>query len=270
MNKLLILLLISTIGYSQHQESEPTFYSEINERVLNRNLYDVKFGIPTEIIVTDTITYADSETWIEKSIFTFKANHQMLVKKHRNSELIADEIIELDSINRILNYEGNLKYDGGKWYVTKVKYTYEDFKKIKEKINESGETYMRYIVKYDSLKNPLAIEHTIVGPDYTKLQTVNYDYVNSKFILMDFNYQGKLEEEVNGNFNRDYIIERNRNGDITKMYWILTDKKEPFIHEFEYTYDDKGNWVKLIVNVKNPDGTLKPFHKTYRTIKYQN
>ncbi len=37
-------------------------------------------------------------------------------------------------------------------------------------------------VKYDSLKNPTAIKNMIVGPDFIKLQTVNYDYVNSKFI----------------------------------------------------------------------------------------
>lgn len=266
----ILLLFITFFGYSQNQESEPTFYSEIAERVAPKTYYKVKFGIPIEIIVNDTIFMANSETWIEKNVYNFKSSNKMLVKKYRDSKLVADEIIELDSNNRILNYEGNLKYEGGKWYITKVKYQYQENKKIKEKINDSGETYLRYTVKYDSLKNPTKIEHTIVGPDNTRLQVVNYDYVNSKFILMDFNYQGRLEEEVKGNINSDFIIETNQNGDVTKMYWVLTDKSEPFIHEMNYEYDEKGNWVKLIKNVISPDGTKKPYHRTYRKIKYKN
>lgn len=273
MNKIpfILFLLITTVGYSQYdQEFEPTFYSEIAERVAPRNYYSVKFGNPAEVIVNDTIFLANSETWIENNIYSFKSVKEMLVKKYRNNELIAEEIIELDSNNRILNYEGNLKYKGGKWYITKVKYQYQENKKIKEKINDSGETYLRYTVKYDSLKNPIEIEHTIVGLDHTRLQTVNYDYPNSKFILMDFNYHGRLEEEIKGNINSDYVLEKNENGDITKLYWILTDKIEPFIHEIDYEYDEKGNWIKLIKNVISPDGTKKPYYRTYREIKYKN
>lgn len=272
MNKLpfIFLLFITLFGYSQNQESEPTFYSEIAERVAPKTYYSVKFGNPAEVVVNDTIFMANSETWIEKNVYSFKSSREMLVKKYRDNELIADEIIELDSNNRILNYEGNLKYEGGKWYVTKVKYQYQENKKIKEKINDSGETYLRYTVKYDSLKNPTEIEHTIVGPDHSRLQSVNYDYPNSEFILMDFNYQGRLEEEIKGNINSDFIIETNQNGDTTKMYWILTDKNEPYIHEIDYEYDEKGNWIKLIKNVISPDGTKKPYHRTYRQIKYKN
>jgi|TARA_R110002126_G_scaffold289763_1_gene445424 hypothetical protein len=266
----IFLLFITLFGYSQNQESEPTFYSEIAERVAPKTYYSVKFGNPAEVIVNDTIFMANSETWIEKNTYTFKSDFEMLVKKYRDNEFIADEIIQLDSNKRILNYEGNLKYEGGKWYVTKVNYQYLKGKKIKEKINDSGEIYMRYTVTYDSINNPTLIEHTIVGPDKTRLQNINYDYANSQFILMDFNYQGRLEEEIKGNINSDYVLEKNENGDITKMYWILTDKTEPFIHEISYEYDEKGNWIKLIKNVISPDGTEKPYHRTYREIKYKN
>ena len=133
MNKFLLLFFTSTIGYSQPPESEPTFYSEITERVAPRDYYIVKFGIPTEVIINDTIFMANSETWIEKNVYSFNTRgDEMLVKKYRNGLLIADERIELDPNNRILNYEGNLKYEDGKWYITKVKYKYET-KKLKKK-----------------------------------------------------------------------------------------------------------------------------------------
>ena len=272
MNKILLVLflLITATGSSQHQTSEPNFYSEIAEKVASKAYYNVKFGNPSEVTVKDTIFMANSDTWIEKNTYIFKSNFEMLVKKYRDNEFIADEIIKLDSNKRILNYEGNLKYEGGKWYITKVKYQYFKRKKIKEKVNDSDEIYLRYTVTYDSLNNPTLIEHTIVGPDKSRLQNINYDYANSQFILMDFNYQGQLEEEIRGNINSDYILEKNENGDITKMYWILTDKTEPFIHEINYEYDEKGNWIKLIKDVISPNGTKKPYHRTYREIKYKN
>jgi len=270
MNKFLIILFISTVGYSQYQESEPTFYSEIAERAAPRDYFKVKFGNPTKVIVNDTIYMEDSKTWIEKNIYNFKSRHEMQVKKYRDGELVANETIKLDSDNRIINYVGNLKYEGGKWYVTKVKYKYEKNKKTKEKINDAGETYMRYVIKYDSLKNPTVIENTIVGPNSTSMKTVNYDYSNGKFILMDFNYQGRLVDEIKGNINPDFIIRTNKSGDVTKMYWILTDKNEPFFHEIDYQYDDKGNWIKMVRNIVSPDGTKKPYHRTYRTIKYKD
>ncbi|MEC7264196.1 MAG: hypothetical protein VXW38_10680 [Bacteroidota bacterium] len=272
MNKIpyILLLFIVHIGHSQSQTSEPTFYSEIAEKFAPKAYYNLKFGNPSEVIVKDTIFMANSETWIEKNIYKFKSEKKISTQKYRNNEYIADEIIELDSMKRILSYEGNLKYEGGEWYVTKIKYQYQENEKIKEKINDSGETYMRYTVKYDSQKNPIIIEHTIVGPDKSKLQTINYDYPNSKFILMDFNYQGQLEEEIKGSINSDYVIEFNENGDITKQYWILTDKNQPYIHISNYEYDEKGNWIKLIKIVLGPDGTKKPYHHTYREIKYLN
>ncbi|WP_396148665.1 hypothetical protein [Flavobacterium sp.] len=266
----IILLFITLFGYSQNQESEPTFYSEIAEKVASKAYYNVKFGNPSEVVVNDTIFMANSETWIEKNIYTFKSDFEMLVKKYRDNEFIADEIIQLDSDKRILKYFGNLKYEGEKWYITKVNYEYLKRKKIKEKMNDLGEIYMRYTVTYDSINNPTLIEHTIVGTDKSRLQNINYDYSNSQFIIMDFNYQGRLEEEIKGNINSNFVIETNDNGDVTKMYWILTDKKEPYIHEIDYEYDEKGNWIRLIKNVISPNGIKRPYHRTYRKIKYKN
>ncbi len=270
MNKFLLILVITTLGYSQDQEFEPTFYSEIAERVAPKDYYNLKFGTPTKVTVHDTIFIANSEPWIEKNVYSFKNPREMFVKKYRDDELVADEIIQLDSNKRILHYEGNLKYEGGKWYITKVRYKYENNKKIKEKINNSGETYLRYTVEYDSLKNPVLFTNTIVGPDSNKLQSVKYDYKESSFILMDFNYQGKLNDEIKGYIHLDYVISKNEFGDVTKMYWILTDKKEPYIHEIGYEYDQQGNWIKMIKNVIHPDGTKKPYNRTYRKIEYKD
>jgi len=272
MNKLLLILLlfITVFGYSQHQESEPTFYNEILKRVALEDFYNIKYGKPSKVVVHDTTYTKYSEPSFKKTIYSFETERKLLVKKYKSDELVADEILELDSNNRILNYEGNSKFGGGEWYVTKVRYKYELGLKIKEKINDSGQTYMRYIVKYDSLKMPIKIEHIIVGAESMQLQAIDYDYANRKFILMDFNFNGQLVNETKGNFNSDFIIEKNERGDVTKMYWILGDMNEPYIHLMEYTYDEKGNWIKIIKNILGPDGTIEPFHRTYRNIEYKN
>lgn len=268
--QLLFLLFITTFGHSQHQESEPTFYTEILERVAFEDFYNVKFGDPLKVVAFDTTYTKYSEPSFKKTIYSFKNRKDLIVKKYKNDELVGDEILELDSINRILNYKGNLKYEGEKWYETNVKYKYTSRLKIKEKINDSGETYLRYIVEYDSLKMPLKIEHIIVDSESSKLQAIDYDYPNRKFILMDFNYNGQLVNELKGNFNSDFIIEKNEQGDVTKMYWVLGDMNEPYIHHMEYTYDEKGNWIRIIKNILGPDGTVEPFHRTYRKIEYKN
>ena len=270
MNKIFFLFFITSIAYSQHQESEPTFFSEISERITPKDYYNIKFGTPKEVIVHDSIFLINSEIWVNKNIYNFKSPKKIDIKRYKNDEFVADEKIELDFNNKVLNYIGNLKYEGEKWYVTKFKYRYENKKKIKEKINDSGETYLRYTVEYDSLKNPILFTNTIIGtPNSNKLQSIKYDYKKNSFILMDFNYEGQLNNEIKGFINSDYIISKNEFGDITKMYWILTDKKEPYIHEIEYDYDKKGNWIKMVKSILSPDGTRKPFHKTYRKIEYK-
>lgn len=269
MYKFLTIILISTFGFLQSQESEPTFFSEIAERVYPKDYYNIKHGIASKITVKDTTFMVNGEKWIEKNVYSFIDSKKLLVKKYRKNELVADEIILLDSHNRIIDYRGNLKYEDDKWYMTLLKYTYKRNKKIKEKINDSGETYMKYSVKYDKLKNPTLIKHEIVSPKHTRFQAINYDYRNDKFVLMDFNYDGKLKKEEKGFINSNYIISKNKYGDITKMYWILTDKNEPHTHEIFYDYDQNGNWIKMIRNVISPNGSKKPYHRTYRTIEYK-
>lgn len=48
---LIFLILITLLGYSQDQESKPTFFSEIAEKVASEAYYDVVFGNPLEIVV---------------------------------------------------------------------------------------------------------------------------------------------------------------------------------------------------------------------------
>ena len=84
--------------------------------------------------------------------------------------------------------------------------------------------------------------------------------------MIDFNYNGQLIEELKGNINSNFIIDKNENGDITKMYWILTNKDDPYIHEIEYEYDEKGNWIGLFKYIVNPKGEKKINQRVYREI----
>lgn len=265
-----ILLFLSIQIFSQSQEIEPTFYSEISEIVSSKDYYKVKFGNPQTIIVLDTTFAYSSKILTEKIVYDFKTKSRIEIEKFKQSELSAKELIDLDSKNRIISYRGNIKYNSGNWYETVVKYEYKKKKKIKKKINDAGEVYLKYIVFYDKLNFPIKIESTIAGTEDTRMQVVNYDYKNSKFTLMEFNYQGKLENETKGDFNQKYIVKTNKMNDPTEMYWILTDIKEPYFHELNYKYDSNGNWIEFTKVLRKPNGEKETLQKVFREINYKN
>ncbi|QCX40601.1 hypothetical protein FF125_19955 [Aureibaculum algae] len=269
MKIIFFIISLTTVSFLQAQEQEPTVYSEIFDNYSPRNYYRVKNGQPNNLTINDTIILNKSETWIEKNIYTFESPNKILVKKFRNDSLAKDEIYKLDSIGRLINYEGNIKYSKGEWYITRLNFTYESNKKIIEKINRFGKIHMRYEVEYDSLKNPIILRDIIVGPDYTKLESVKYDYKHGIFTHMDFNYDGNLSKEEEGYINLDYVIDRNKFGDITRMYWMTSNKQDNIIYDIEYVYDQFNNWIKM-VKILNTGNTKKVYSKTYRKINYNN
>ncbi|WP_199114257.1 hypothetical protein [Snuella sedimenti] len=251
------------------QEQEPNFYSEIYDKYSPRNHYVVKKGKPSSIKVNDTIYLGNSEKWIEYNVYTFEKPNKILVKKFRNDSLAKDEKYNLDSKGRIIKYEGNIKYSKGEWYVTRLNFSYEPNKKIIEKINRFGKIYMRYEVGYDSIKNPIYIKSTIVGgPNSSRLESINYDYLNGIFVRSEFNFDGNMRNEEEGFINTDYVIDRNEYDDITKMFWVTSNKKDKVIYDIEYEYDDFGNWIKIIKSYSEREEPKKVYSKTYRHIKY--
>ncbi|RZN83466.1 MAG: hypothetical protein EVB11_04650 [Winogradskyella sp.] len=266
-----IIILLLSFSSIKAQEQEPDFYSEIYDKYSPRTHYLVKKGKPSSILVNDTIILRNSEKWIEHNVYTFEKPNEILVKKYRNDSLAKDEKYNLDSKKRIIKYEGNIKYSKGEWYITRLNFSYEPNKKITEKINRFGKIYMRYEVKYDSLKNPILIKSTIVGgPNSSRLENINYDYKNRIFARSEFNFNGKIRNEEEGFFNTDYVINRNPNNDITKMYWITSNKNDKIIYDIEYEYDNYGNWIKMIKSFSEGEEPKKIYSKTYREIKYKN
>lgn len=271
MNKIIIIIFLSSFCSIKAQEQEPDFYSEIYEKYLPRNNYVVKNGKLISIEVNDTILLRNSEKWIEHNIYTFEKPNEILVKKYRNDSLAKDEKYNLDSKSRIIKYEGNIKYSKGEWYVTRLNFSYETNKKITEKINRFGQIYMRYEVNYDSLKNPTRIKSTIVGgPNSSRLENINYDYKNRIFVRSEFDFDGNIRNEEEGFINTDYIIDRNEYNDIIKMYWVISNKKDKIIYHIDYEYDDFGNWIKIIKSYSEGEEPKKVYSKTYRKIKYKN
>ncbi|WP_406684337.1 hypothetical protein N1F78_01000 [Seonamhaeicola sp. MEBiC1930] len=271
MKNIWIIILLLSFCSIRAQEQEPDFYSEIYDKNSPRNYYLVKKGKPTSIEVNDTIILRNSEKWIEHNIYTFEKPNEILVKKYRNDSLAKDEKYNLDSKKRIIKYEGNIKYSKGEWYVTRLNHSYESNKKTTEKINRFGKIYMRYEVNYDSLKNPTLVKSTIVGgPNSSRLENINYDYDNGIFVRSEFDFDGRIRNEEEGFFNTDYVINRNEFNDITKMYWITSNKKDKIIYDIDYEYDNYGNWTKMIKSFSEGEQPMKIYSKTYRKINYKN
>ena len=269
MKKITIIIFLLSFCSINAQEQEPDFYSEIYDKYASRNYYEVENGKPSLIEVNDTIFYGSSKKWIEHNIYTFHKPNEILVKKYRNDSLAKDVKYKLDSKSRIIKYEGNIKYSKGEWYVTRLNFSYEPNKKITEKINRFGKIYMRYEVNYDSIKNPIFIKSTIVGgPESSSFENINYDYKNGIFVRSEFNYDGKIRNEEEGFINVNYVIDRNKFNDITKMYWITSNKEDKIIYDIEYEYDDNGNWTKMIKSYSEGEQPKKTYSKTYRQIKY--
>jgi len=270
MKRILFIFFISNFLFLQGQEREPSIYTEIINSHLPKNNYSLKNGIPKEITIIDTLNLYNNETWIKKNKYTYLTKDKIQVTKYKNNELSAEEIIKIDKENRIIDYDGNIKYNDGKWFMTRINYIYEKNKKTIEKINDFGEIYIRYSIEYDKFKNPAVIKFDIVGPNYERLETADYDYKNGVFMILEFGYDGRLENETKGFINTDYVISKNQNNDITKMYWITSDKKDNIFHEFDYEYDKKGNWIKKIRTIITPNEPKKIISSTYRKIIYKN
>ncbi|WP_299246204.1 hypothetical protein [uncultured Aquimarina sp.] len=269
MNNIILITCLFFLFLTNAQESEPTFYSEIYDKYAPRDYYLLKKGKPNSIKVNDTVFLRNSEKWIEENIYTYEKPNKVIVKKFRKDSLTKDEIYHLDSNNRMIKYEGNIKYSKGEWYVTKLNFAYDTGKKIIEKINRFGQIYMRYEVNYDSIKNPTLIKSTIVGPNNFRLENINYDYSNGIFVRSEFNFDGKIRNEEEGFINLDYVIEKNKFGDITKMYWVTSDKKDRIIYDVEYIYDNKNNWITMIKTLSEGGKPKKVYSKTHREIQYK-
>lgn len=269
MNKITIIIFLLYFCSIKAQDQEPDFYSEIYNKYASRNYYEVKNGKPSLIVVNDTNFYRNEKKWIEHHIYTFHKANEILVKKYRNDSLAKDEKYILDSKSRIIKYEGNIKYSKGEWYVTRLNFFYEPNKKIIEKNNRFGQIIMRYEVNYDSINNPTRIKSTIVGgSESSRFENINYDYKNGIFVRSEFNYDGKIINEAEGFINVNCVINRNKFNDITKMYWITSNKEDKIIHDIEYEYDDNGNWIKMIKSYSEGEQPRKTYSKTYRQIKY--
>lgn len=240
------------------------------DKCFPKDFYTVKNGHPSTIVFYDTIQRVNSEKWTERTNYTFKKNTEILVKKFKNDSLIKDEKYHLDSKGRIVKYVGDWKHRKGEWFNKKLKFSYEKNKKIIEQLNTLDQTTERCEVHYNRFKDPTRIETTIVGSDHFKLEDLKYDYINGTYIHLKTDSYGNPTHKESGVFNVDYVIEKNEFDDITKMYWITSNKKKKIIYHIDYEYDISGNWIKKITSRTENGVSKKIVSKAYRTITYKN
>lgn len=277
MNNIVSVLCLINVFFLQAQSLiKPTLDSEILEKYVLKPHFKLSAGEASKILILDTIYFDDGKD-VEMTIYGFNEKNKFSLKRYVNKNLVGYRTFEIDSIGRILSYtdslsSGSISTQGNfKKHITRANYFYKEDRKIIERVDGDGNPVYRNIVYYDSLKNPTMISgtyilHKNIGD---RLQTIDYNYDKATYVYSDYKYKSDEPHINNGFINLDYIIDKNEQGDITKMYWPLSQKSDGIIHEIDYTYDEKGNWIKMFKTLTKPGEQKTIISKTYRKIKYK-
>jgi len=270
-HKITILQLLLSCWFLQGQYV--IVKSEIIENYSTNSPFRLKKGKPSKIMVLDTL-YRDDRKDVTQTTYSFKDAKHFSVKKFVNNKLRGYQTKEIDSIGREISYTDSLltgsSYSNGasKTDMNRAKFTYRDNVKIEERLDSSGVSVLRFTTYYDSLKNPTTITKTLIGANMTHIQTIDYNYEKGTFVHVDYSNGSKEGQQNKGFINLDYVIDKNEQGDITKMFWILSKKEESVIYNIDYTYDERGNWIRIFTTMNNPNEPKKVVSKTYRKIEY--
>lgn len=161
----------------------------------------------------------DNETTYERK---YSQGKEVFYRKNDPEYGLDIKQTQYDSIGRIITEKVN--YDNK--FIRVIKYSYTDFNKI-ESITESntdGEFIVSTNYKYDNLQRVIEIKYTFSD---NKNKTISIIYKGDTQIQSLTSQNGDKEEKV--------IYQ----GNITEY------KKNSDSYNYEYAFDEKGNWTKI-------------------------
>ncbi len=212
-----------------------------DEKGNNINLTYENFS---SLFKTGTTTIFDDEGKSESSIITFDDTAKIMT------------FHKYDSLGNLISV---LSIENGDTTYGNFEYKYNDSGQIllKKQFDSNGNTFINWF-KYDQKDNLL--EEVIKSEFIGKLKTTyEYDHLNRIKKITQYN-SGQIEKET--------FFDKFYNQISTKIYVDEFVKREM---KYEYDFDDKGNWIKRKVFLKEyfrDDKSFKQIYQETRTLEY--
>ncbi|MFH6988122.1 hypothetical protein ACHRVW_10280 [Flavobacterium collinsii] len=246
--------------------SQTSIPSELINKPNTDDLYKVKEGDIESLEVFET-NYLKNESYINKWVFNYLADTIVRGRLFKNEELKSVFEYNLDHEKNIIETKVNFFSPYVKNDKLHIQYKFTDNVKTLIFLDSNSQIKSRMKVEMDSLKSPIKITSINSNNEIESQETADYNYETNSYNYKVYNYKNEIVLNKTEVYNRDFILEKNDFGDITKMIWPLSSNKT--IITFEYKYDKKGNWIKRTErNFENNQESISSIIK--RNIKYKD
>lgn len=221
--------------------SQASIPSELMNKPRTHDFSKVKENNIESVVASET-NYLKNETYINKWTFNYSTDTIIRGKLFKNEELKSAFEYVLDDHNRIVDMRVNFFSPHVKNDKQHIKYEYTDRVKILNFLDNNLKIKSKIFIHMDSLQSPTKIIFVSSNNEIQSKETAHYNYETNTYDYKVYNYFNELVLNKTEFYNKNFIIEKNDFGDITKMFWPLSPNK--VIITFEYKYDKKGNWIK--------------------------
>jgi len=270
---MLIILTIFLVGCVNEVATEEVSKRNVSE--YSADMYNLKGGVKSFVQITSDLEYDSFEPiYLYEMGFFGSSNQVMHFDEEGNNikaaegtgygSLVFEWTGEYDSFNRLV---------GSKIFFTDTK----DYAVVEYETDEAGNLLVKDHIaqgKHSYFSNEELIEEKSISTTFddkgriirnsndTDLDGVEglpyYDYNDLGYISDVYSYsEDVLAEHVS--------ISYNDNGYMASYEFVVSDIEAYDLYEFEYIYDDKGNWVEQVVTVNN-----EKRYVVYRTYTYWN
>lgn len=264
--KSLKLIILSLILNGFNTFSQTSIPSELMNKPRTNDLYKVKENNIESVVASET-NYLKNETYINKWIFNYSADTIIRGKLFKNEELKSVFEYVLGDNKKIIDMKINFFNPHVKNDKQHIKYEFIDSVKVLNFLDDNSRIKSKIIIDLDSLQSPTKIISVNSNNEIQSKETADYNYITNTYNYKVYNYYDEIVLNKTEYYNKNFIIEKNDFGDITKMFWPLSSNK--VVITFDYTYDKKGNWIKRIEkNFSNNSKNISTVVK--RDIKYKD
>ncbi|MDT8414548.1 MAG: hypothetical protein RQ735_04145 [Flavobacteriaceae bacterium] len=246
-------LILASSVYSQ-----TSIRAELNEKINNREYYQLANGNASKIVATYTVDpyfFESPKYTLERWEYNFISKDSINGFAKKDGDLVYNFAFKIDSLQRKIDLKERTKSYLSGWILSHVKYTYKDAFKDLHIYKADGTLNYRVRVAFDSLGNPNYLASLDAKNNFQAIALAEYRYDQKYYNYSIMNATGRVLLEEVQYYNHDYIIQKNKKGDVVKMYEPFEPVFLGIIYLIDYKYDKKGNWTRKKVTTQTPEGT---------------
>jgi len=270
---MLIILTIFLVGCVNEVATEEVTKRNVSE--YSTDMYNLKGGVKSFVQITSDLEYDSFEPIYLYEMGFFGSSNQVVYFDEEGNNIKAAEGTgygslvfewtgEYDSFNRLV---------GSKIIFTDTK----DYAVVEYETDDSGNLLVKDHIaqgKHSYFSNEELIEEKSISTTFDDKGRIIRNSNDTDFDgveglpYYDYNDLGYISDVYS--FSEDVLAEHvsisyNDNGYMASYEFIVSDIEAYDLYEFEYIYDEKGNWVEQVVTVNN-----EKRYVVYRTYTYWN